>query len=73
MRLQLASFALIISFLLLTASANAQWDSVGNQGFSSGVVNYTSIAVNRSGTPYVAFIDGNVSYKATVMSYNGSS
>jgi hypothetical protein len=73
MKLILKNFALFLFCLLLTTTANAQWDSVGNQGFSSGVVNYTSIAVNSSGTPYVAFIDGNVSYKATVMSYDGSS
>jgi len=71
--MRLASFALIISFLLLTVKANAQWDSVGNQGFTSLSINYPSIVVNSASIPYVAFRDGSVSNKATVMSYNGGS
>jgi hypothetical protein len=56
------------------------WDMLGAIGLSNGsgsgwngLASYTAIAVNSSGTPYVAYRDGNNAGKATVMSYNGSS
>ena len=68
-RLLAGLFATIISF----ATARAQtWDSVGHQGFSAGVVGYPAMAIDHSGTPYVAFIDYTDGDKATVMKYNGS-
>jgi len=68
-RLLAGLFATIISF----ATARAQtWDSVGHQGFSAGVVGYPSMAIDHSGTPYVAFVDYSDGDKATVMKYNGS-
>ena len=67
MRLQLTSAALIISFLLLTVKANAQWDSVGKLGFSANGTYYTSIALDGSNNPYVSYRDLSVSGKATVM------
>ncbi|MBX2907164.1 MAG: Ig-like domain-containing protein [Taibaiella sp.] len=50
----------------------SSWSVVGSRGFSPGTVDYVSLALNASGTPYVAFRDGNSANKATVMSYNGS-
>ncbi len=51
----------------------SSWAAVGSRGFSSGSVNFTSLALTSSGTPYLAFQDGNSSNKATVMMFNGSS
>ncbi len=47
------------------------WVNVGNAGFSQGVANYTSLAIDN-GTPYVAYMD-NANSKATVMKYDGTS
>jgi hypothetical protein len=49
------------------------WATVGSAGFSSGLADYNSIAVDGSGIPYVVYRDGANSNKATVMKYNGSS
>jgi type IX secretion system substrate protein len=67
LKLQLISLLLIINFM-----ANAQWQNVGNAGFSAGEAEFTSLAIDGSGTPYVAFKDNGNSKKATVMKYNGS-
>ena len=48
------------------------WKCVGNAGFSAGDVSfYISLVFNPSGEPYVAFSDGSLSYKATVMKFDG--
>ena len=44
----------------------------GSAGFSAGGAYYTSLAIDDSGTPYVAYKDGFYSNKATVMKFNGS-
>ncbi len=48
------------------------WVTVGGAGFSAAESNYTSIAIDRSGTPYVVYMDGGHNGKATVMSYPGA-
>ena len=53
------------------AAGVMKWHTVGSAGFSAGLTEYTSIAIDRSGTPYVVYRD--YSGKATVMKYNGSS
>ncbi|WP_256758450.1 S-layer homology domain-containing protein [Cohnella sp. WQ 127256] len=58
---------------MVAHAATVQWADVGSAGFSTGNVNYTSIAIDNSGTPYVVYQDEGNSYKATVMKYNGSS
>jgi Secretion system C-terminal sorting domain len=67
-------FAFMIA-LYFTTSANAQqqWWTVGQAGFSAGGTYYTSIAIDPSGTPYVAYQDGGNSFKATVMKFDGTS
>lgn len=52
---------------------SGSWSFVGTEGFSSGSVEWTSMAIDGSGTLYVAFADGANSNKVTVMKYNGSS
>ncbi|MEO8231693.1 MAG: T9SS type A sorting domain-containing protein [Ignavibacteriota bacterium] len=60
--------------LILTNQMIAQqWWNVGTPGFSTGLVKYTSLAIDGNGTPYVAYADYGNLLKATVMKYNGSS
>ena len=55
------------------AAAASVWETVGSAGFSAGKVSYTSLALDASGTPYVAYMDNANSNKASVMKFNGSS
>lgn len=48
------------------------WEVVGRAGFSAAVANETAIAQGGDGTLYIAFRDGSVGNKATVMKYDGS-
>ncbi|MDB4107820.1 T9SS type A sorting domain-containing protein [Bacteroidia bacterium] len=48
------------------------WDTLGSAGFSAGQAGYTSLAMDTIGTPYVLYMDGGNSNKATVMKYNGT-
>jgi len=48
------------------------WQNVGQPGFSAGIINWTSLAVNPSGQPYVAYVDQGNSNKATVMKFDGT-
>ncbi|MFC5470863.1 S-layer homology domain-containing protein [Cohnella suwonensis] len=48
------------------------WVPVGSAGFSAGSADFTSLYVAADGTPYVAYMDGGNSYKATVMKYDGT-
>uniref|UniRef100_UPI0025BED8A4 hypothetical protein n=1 Tax=Ignavibacterium sp. TaxID=2651167 RepID=UPI0025BED8A4 len=63
----------IIVFTLTNQLHAQQWWNVGTAGFSAGEASYISIAIDGSGTPYVAYRDGRDSSKATVKKYNGSS
>ncbi|MFF2911547.1 S-layer homology domain-containing protein [Paenibacillus sp. NPDC057934] len=71
-------FTLIFSLLpvkQLTVQAEGFkiWQKVGDKGFSSGNVEYTTIALDSNNTPYVAYSDSEHENKATVMKHNGSS
>lgn len=66
------SILLLIAGLLGYSTLSAQWENVGNAGFSPGIVSQTSMAIGSSETPYIAFHD-NASSKPTVMKFNGSS
>jgi len=52
----------------------SSWATVGTPGFSAGgAAAYNNwIAVNNSGTPYVAYSDGGNGRKVTVMKYDGA-
>jgi hypothetical protein len=54
------------------AAAATTWQIVGSAGFTAGVANETSLALDASGTPYVAYTEGNDS-RANVMKFNGNS
>lgn len=45
------------------------WEYVGAPGFTSGTADYTAIAIDGAGVPFVAFSDGSNSGKITVMRY----
>ena len=65
----------IIILLLITSSVLAAtyvWENVGSPGFSSGEAIYISLAIDDSGTPYVAYRDQVNGAKATVMKFNGT-
>ena len=47
------------------------WEDVGNSGFSTGEVEYTSIAINSSGNPYVVYRNSTGDGKATVKKFDG--
>jgi len=65
----LTTLAAVIGCVVAHAQA---WVNVGTPGFSTGQVYSTSIAIDDSGKPYVAYADGTNAYKVTVMEYNGS-
>ncbi|BAU27111.1 putative repeat protein (TIGR02543 family) [Aneurinibacillus soli] len=53
--------------------AKTLWDVVGTAGFSSGQINFPSLAIAPDGTPYVAYTESNDNNnKATVKKFNGS-
>ncbi|HNB37595.1 MAG TPA: hypothetical protein PK414_15320, partial [Anaerolineales bacterium] len=69
----LTLLALIFSNLgIVSVSAAGIWEAVGLAGFSVDRVSSTSLAIDSYNTPYVAYMDGGNSYKATVMKFNGS-
>ena len=45
------------------------WDNVGPAGFSAGQADDPSLAIDNTGTPFVAFKDTTNSYQVTVMKY----
>lgn len=51
------------------------WEQVGSANFSSGGATYTSLAIDNSDVPYVAFVENYYMWtnKASVMKYNGAS
>ena len=70
-KLQKFAFGLLLA-AGLTTNTFAQWQTVGNAGFSAGDALNTSLAFSSSGEPYVAYSDGANSQKATVMKFNGT-
>ncbi|HTB06827.1 MAG TPA: T9SS type A sorting domain-containing protein [Bacteroidia bacterium] len=63
-------------------STNSVWNLLGSLGLSNGsnaasghngLASYTSIAISPAGVPYIAYVDGNNSTKATVMNYTSGS
>lgn len=50
----------------------SSWILVGNAGLSADIVAGPSIALDRSGTPYVAYANPSTPYGATVMKFDTS-
>jgi len=69
---KLQHFLIIFSIFIYNTSHAQSWNPVGTTGFSADAANWTSIAIDVSGTPYVAYMDDGLGDKATVMKYNGS-
>lgn len=68
-------YTLCIVMALLTnnyVNAQMKWNALGGVGFSSGICNYTSLALDTNGVPYIAFLDGTMGGKASVMKFNGT-
>jgi len=61
------------SKLAVMKYSGSSWIFVGSADFTGGEAYDSSLALDGSGTPYVAFVDVAQSDKATVMKYNGSS
>ena len=59
-------------FMVCYSSSFAQWEVMGDAGFSDGLAYNITMEVDASGTPYVAFADGANGQKPTVMKFNGS-
>jgi hypothetical protein len=53
-------------------AASAGWVNVGSMGFTDSLVDFISLAIDKSGTPYIAFNDFGYNQQATVMKYNSS-
>ena len=67
-------YFLLYIFAFTPTYTHAQsWHTVGSTGFSANYADYTSVALDGSGTPYVVYSDHGNGDKATVMKYNGSS
>jgi uncharacterized repeat protein (TIGR01451 family) len=50
---------------------NNKWETIGLPGFSYGTVQYTSIAISKQDTVFVAYIDNSISNSEVVMKFNG--
>jgi len=48
------------------------WQSVGNAGFSVGYAHFTTLAFAPDGSPHVAYVDANDSYRISVRRFDGS-
>jgi hypothetical protein len=49
-----------------------EWTPVGKVGFTSNAVGIPSMALDKNGTPYIAFLSSNDSHYITVMKYDGN-
>ncbi len=59
--------------LLISGYSQAQsWNVIGSAGFTSGAAGWTSIAIDKAGTPYVLYRDEVNWRRSTVMKYDGS-
>lgn len=68
-----ALLALILSPLgTHPAVAAGAWQTVGSAGFSASYATFTDLAIDSSGTPYVAFVDFSEESKVTVMKFDGT-
>jgi hypothetical protein len=52
--------------------ADYMWMNVGTAGFSIAKTEYTGLAFDSTGQPFVAYCDYGNSYKVTVMKFSGT-
>ncbi len=65
---------MLLLLCVVGAGARAQsWSPVGVPDFTGIYARYQSVAIDGSGTPYVAFSDNSYGAKATVMKFSGGS
>jgi len=62
----------LLTILIFSSGAFAQWTSVGNANFSAREAYYENFAFNSSGVPYIVYRDNSVGGKATVMKLNAA-
>ena len=67
------SFGLSSGAAVQVADVQPMWRVVGTAGFSAGIADYTSLAFDSTGTPYVAYEDGSNGNKATVQKFSAGS
>lgn len=65
------SFACLFFFTQTNNTYSQSWEYVGTPGISEGTAGYPSLVFN-GGTPYVAYMDGNLGNKATVKKFDGT-
>ena len=66
-------FFLAILGVISGYTAHAQsWNVIGTAGFSLGAATYISLAIDNSGTPYIAYSDFAYGSAPVGMKYNGS-
>lgn len=63
--------AQVVAFSTSAVFAAPTWHSLGNNGFTEGAANYTTIAFDTFNTPYVAYMDDTIN-KVSVMKYDTS-
>jgi hypothetical protein len=66
------SFTVLFMVTSIKHISAQTWQGVGSPGFTAHAL-YTSITVDRNGTPYVAYCDSSNGGKATVMKYVNNS
>ena len=62
---------LSVFLILFSCKSFAQWQYVGQRGFTDSISGYNQIKINN-GTPYVAYRDRSVGNRSTVKYFNGS-
>jgi len=57
----------------LTLTAQDSWELVGEAGFSTNAINHTDMAFDSNNTPYIVYWHTGGDYKATMMTFDGTS
>jgi type IX secretion system substrate protein len=68
-KLYLKTTLILLSLSISNRALSQSWEYVGSPGFSGGPAIFTTIAIDPSDIPFVAFVDGANGGRATVMKY----